>query len=239
MIKAALEYLVGMARPEIVNVGGRDYSTMSITPVEAPTPSALDVYSLTGLVDYIKNNVDGLDYKKLMVLVRDCACVDLIGAALPPFENRAKHVRALFEFSQFPFDQHLRAEDFNIKVQSFFEDSGDRAAILKQSGSITEEATVTLDDDGVTQRTAAKTGIARREEIAIKNPVTLAPYRTFPEIEQPSSPFIFRMFSASRTGGEPEFALFEADGGKWENNARLSIKSWLEANLPKGVVVLA
>lgn len=237
MIKAALEYLVGMARPEIVNVGGRDYSTMSITPVEAPTPSALDVYSLTGLVDYVKNNIDGLDYKKLMVLVRDCACVDLIGATLAPFNNRAEHVMATFEFQQFPFGQRLNAEDFNIKLQAFFVDAHDRAAVLKQSGNITQEAAVSLDDDGVTQRTSARVGIARKEEVALKNPVTLAPYRTFAEIEQPASPFIFRMFA--RTGGEPEFALFEADGGKWENTARLSIKSWLEANLPEGVVVLA
>lgn len=239
MIKEAIDRILGLARPETVKVEEREYSTHSLTPLETPTPETLHVMSLTGLVDYIEKNVDGLDHDNLMVVVDDPNTVRLIGNTLAPFENRAFHLTAKFTFEEFPYERFMSSEDFNIKIQSLFVDTHDRAAVLKQSASVTDEAVATLADDGVTQSTQARTGIARKEEVALKNPVTLAPYRTFPEIVQPASPFVFRMRGAARTGSEPGFALFEADGGKWRNDARITIKKWLTKHLPEGVVVLA
>ena len=48
-------------------------------------------------------------------------------------------------------------------------------------------------------------------DVKVPNPVTLRPFRTFIEVEQPESKFIFRM----REGGR--CAIFEADGahGSW------------------------
>lgn len=67
------------------------------------------------------------------------------------------------------------------------------------------------------------------------NPVYLAPYRTFAEIEQPVSKFVFRMESG------PKAALFEADGGAWKNEAILKIKEYLQKELSgiKTVHILA
>lgn len=60
------------------------------------------------------------------------------------------------------------------------------------------------------------------ENILDPNPVSLRPYRTFTEVEQPSSSFIFR----AKTG--PRFALMEADGGAWRSKAMKNIKAFLE-----------
>jgi len=90
---------------------------------------------------------------------------------------------------------------------------------------ITEDEVKQLGDDGVSQSITVKGGVARRENVEVPNPVILAPYRTFPEIEQPESRFIFRM----RTG--PQAALYEADGGAWRNEAMARIKDWLEEQL--------
>lgn len=70
-----------------------------------------------------------------------------------------------------------------------------------------------------------KTGVAKLNDVVVPNPVTLAPYRTFPEIEQPKSKFIFRMQSG------PTATLFEADGGAWRNEAMKNIKVWLKTAL--------
>ena len=70
-----------------------------------------------------------------------------------------------------------------------------------------------------------KTGIASVGEAEVPNPVTLAPYRTFPEIEQVESKFIFRMKEG------PLAAIFEADGGAWKNEAMKRIKEYLVENL--------
>ena len=94
-------------------------------------------------------------------------------------------------------------------------------------------------DDGVSQKVEIKQGIATVAEAVVPNPVVLAPYRSFPEIEQIESEFIFRM----REGSGIEMALFEADGGAWRIQAIASVKRWIEKELKENdidnVTVLA
>ena len=79
-------------------------------------------------------------------------------------------------------------------------------------------------DDGVSQKATIKTGIASKGEVLVPNPVKLRPYRTFLEVEQPESAFVFRMRDDN---GRVECALFGADGGAWKNAAMKSIKEYL------------
>ena len=55
----------------------------------------------------------------------------------------------------------------------------------------------------------------------------LRPYRTFTEVVQPASDFIFRM----KEDRGITCALFEADGGAWKNAAMKNIKEYLEFEL--------
>ena len=82
------------------------------------------------------------------------------------------------------------------------------------------------EDNGVTNKTTRKEGI----ELAMdREIIKLKPYRTFVEVEQPQTPFIFR---ATLRNGEVQCALLECDGGAWLNQVRLNIKAYLEAALP-------
>ena len=56
----------------------------------------------------------------------------------------------------------------------------------------------------------------------------MIPYRTFLEIEQPSSNFVFRI---DGSGSVPEFTLIEADGGLWINQSKERIKEYLVGEL--------
>lgn len=69
-----------------------------------------------------------------------------------------------------------------------------------------------------------KTGIASKGDAIVPSPVKLRPYRTFLEVEQPESEFIFRM---RNSGAGVQCALFEADGGAWRNQARKNIYNYL------------
>lgn len=51
--------------------------------------------------------------------------------------------------------------------------------------------------------------------------VTLAPYRTFQEVEQPVSQFVFRV------DNKRNVTLAEADGGMWKLDARRTVKQYL------------
>ena len=77
-----------------------------------------------------------------------------------------------------------------------------------------------------------KTGLASKSDAIIPSPVTLKPYRTFTEVEQPESQFVFRMKEDKYDG--VQCALFEADGGAWKLHAMESIQEYLEEQL-KGV----
>lgn len=72
------------------------------------------------------------------------------------------------------------------------------------------------------------------------NPVVLAPYRTFTEVEQPKSPFVFRI---RQTGDEVQAALFAADADAWKREAIANIRDWFEQHIPQelreDVIILA
>src|SRR5699024_5213817 len=107
-------------------------------------------------------------------------------------------------------------EQLIIALQSKFTriaKGDDRDLILKVVGNVKEENIRNTGDDGMTQAVTIRTGIAGAEGVKVPNPVELAPYRTFLEVKQPESDFIFRM----KVG--PRGAIFEADGGVWRNKA--------------------
>lgn len=97
----------------------------------------------------------------------------------------------------------------------------------------------TYGDDGVTQKATVKSGIASRSDAVVPNPVILQPYRTFTEVIQPASNFIFRM--RENRGGGVECAIFEADGGAWKNEAMKNIKDYLakELNGIEGFIIIS
>ena len=96
------------------------------------------------------------------------------------------------------------------------------------SVNIMAVTTANYDDDGVSQKTTIKSGIAMRQDVIVPNPVSLRPYRTFAEIEQPESNYVFRI---KDTDNGPCFKLVEADGGLWKNAAMKRVKEYLEYEL--------
>jgi hypothetical protein len=92
-------------------------------------------------------------------------------------------------------------------------------------GNVKEENVRSIGDDGVSQSVTAKTGVATVEDVKVPNPVLLSPYRTFVEVTQPESAFVFRMKNG------PVAALFEADGGAWRNAAIDAVADYLADEL--------
>jgi hypothetical protein len=123
------------------------------------------------------------------------------------------------------FERFMDTEQFNIMLQSCFLENADRAAVLKVVGNIKEDNVRTTGDNGVTQVVTAKAGVSTVSDVIVPNPVTLCPFRTFPEVDQPESQFVFRMKEG------PCAALFEADGGKWKIYAMQNVKKYLAEKL--------
>jgi hypothetical protein len=166
-------------------------------PVHAPPAEALaetlSIHTLTGLVDYLATNVDALAPEHLAVHIASPETVNLVGILGGRPQRRDVLVSVRFDGFGFRFGQFIQREEFNIALQSLFVDDGDRARVLKVIGNIKESVVGEYEDDGVSQSVVAKSGVARVAEVAVPNPVKLSPFRTFPEVAQPTSPFVLRV----------------------------------------------
>ncbi|MDU3334582.1 MAG: hypothetical protein E7F09_13470 [Clostridium perfringens] len=235
--REALEYLVnlGYEKEPIVRVGGLGvYSKDKLIKMEQPVADTLKVTTLTGLIDYIKSNIDKVE-EELLIQVKSNEEVNLY-SPLNEDRNRELFLRAEAILpSNIRYDRFLDTEQFNIMLQSSFVDKGDRKTLLTYTALTQDGPVRTIGDDGVSQQVTVKTGVASLENAKVPNPVELAPYRTFPEVEQPTSKFIFRMKEG------PSAALFEADGGAWRNEAIKNIKEYLAKELEefKNVKIIA
>lgn len=224
--REALEYLVnlGEKKEPIIELDQGTFSRVSLNRVTEPVASKLTVSTLTGLVDYIKTNVDHLE-GKLLIQVKSPEEVALY-SPLNADREREKYVSAEAILpNNVVYDRFLDTERFNIMLQSAFVDDEDKSKLLKYTALITDDTVKNFGDDGISQKVTVKTGVASVSDAVVPNPVTLAQYRTFPEVIQPESKFIFRMKEG------PTAALFEADGGAWRNTAILGIKEYLKEAL--------
>lgn len=219
MLKEALEYLKEqMEHMEIKELGGQFFSTKKLYPIAEAVVNPFNIHSLSGLVDYLKSSFD--DHGNLMVHVVTPTTVEVF-STYNRDRNRNVIVRAHAMIPDFDFDRFHDTENFNIKLQSCFTGTPDKEIMLKVVGNIKEEDVRTVGDDGTSQSVTAKTGIAQVGDVMVPNPVELSPYRTFVEVIQPKSEFIFRM----RSG--PSCGLFEADGGAWRIEAMANIEEYL------------
>ncbi|MFH1012107.1 MAG: hypothetical protein V1784_12855 [bacterium] len=235
MIKEAIEKILDISNPGIMEFSGRKYATKGIIPIHDPSPTALDLQTLTGLRDYLQANIDKLASEALLLHVFDYANVALISKLENPWLMRETYVVVKCDTLKFPFGSWMDVETFIIRMQSQFVPSAEVDNILRLVGNVADSVVKQFNDDGVTQQATVKTGVSRVENVAVPNPAILAPYRTFLEVEQPASRFVFRMRSGNDT---PVCALFEADGGDWKNKAILRIKKWLQDNT-KDIAIVA
>ena len=187
----------------------------------------LKLHQLSGLVDYIKSNLERHDERLFLQIVDEKRVV--LKGILNVDGNREELATAKAIIPQFSFDKFHSSEQLNIALQSLFIENEDRGILLKVIGNIVEENTKAIGDDGVSQSVTIKQGVTSREEVRVPNPVALAPFRTFNEVSQPVSKYVFRM----RNGGEG--ALFEADGGVWRNDAIANIKEYLAKELQEEI----
>lgn len=226
MIKDALQYIVGLKAPVISEIGGQTYSDKLLSRISyIPYADHIEMSTLTSLLDYI---VAGVDSMKGKMIVHVVSPVEVRLYSKLDSERKREEVAVVrAQLPSFDFGRFIDNETFLINLQSKFIDNADRALILKFAGTVEDGTVAQYGDDGVTQQATVKSGIASKTDAIVPNPVSLIPYRTFQEVEQPASDFIFRM----RSDHGVQCAIFEADGGAWKNDAMHNIKKYLSTSL--------
>lgn len=239
MFQKALSYLVGLgtddAKNQVHHIGGVPFVSddFDISPVKMPGPDILKLNTLSGLVDYVKANRDKLDLSEMTVVVCSPTTVALCGRLSETTLQRFEYVVCEPLLPKITLEVYLDSERFNMQLQYGFVPTEDRATLLSLTACVLDTTQVGVEDNGVNQLVTVKKGINRGNDVATPNPITLRPYRTFTEIEQPESTFILRMSSDPISMG-----LWVADGGAWRNKAMADIKAFLAEKMPE-VAVLA
>lgn len=235
MIKEAIEKILELAAPITVEADPakadrQQYVKIgnSLEPLNNPnTPEALKFFTLNGLVAYLKENKDGLNQGSLVIHVESHERVSVRGKANGPWFVRDIHaVAEVCEekrgSGRLEFGNYYEPDFFVTMLMAQFQVTEDLKKVQQIAGNVSGEKVTTSIDDGITQNVVMKSGVALTQRAEIVNPFLLAPFRTFTEVKQPVSPFVFRV-KQQRDGEAPKCALFEADGGHWKNLAIDSI----------------
>lgn len=210
----------------IAGQDGEQYADRSLWRIKHnPKANPIKMTTLISLVDYLKQETESLD-QKLFVHVVSPTRVSVY-SELDADREREHLVDVHAQIPEFIFDFYGDKEMFCIALQSKFVPNKDRDLLLKFAGTVERGTVEQYGDDGVSQKATIKTGIASKGEAIVPNPVNLKPYRTFIEVEQPESDFIFRMKGSITI----ECALFEADGGAWKMDAMYRIAEFLKREL--------
>ena len=129
----------------------------------------------------------------------------------------------------------LQFEEAIIALRTRFQKTADTEYALKLLSDITTGSKVTFNDNGVATSVVTKKGIDLQSNATIRPIISLRPYRTFQEVEQPASEFLIRI-------NERNITFVEADGGMWKLAARNTVKKYLEqalaAEIQAGSVVV-
>lgn len=230
-LKEALQYITGLKEesmePKILEINGDTYCNKDLRRYHRfPKADELSVNTLTAIVDYIKGKPEEL--QETMILHIKSPTEVRLYSGLVDERDRERLLKAEAIVNEFQFNNYYDQERFLIELQANFIETEDLKSIKMVSGNIQAGTTANYDDDGISQKTTIKSGIANNADVIVPNPVTLRPYRTFAEIEQPESNYVFRIKDSDRG---PAFKLVEADGGLWKNATMKIIKEYLEFEL--------
>lgn len=159
MLREALEYIVGLGESKQHEINGSIYSDKELYRVDTyfPKAMAIELNTLTGLVDYIKSSTDKMP-GKMIVDVKDPETVRLY-SQLDPNRDRETLIVVRARVPEFYFNRFINQEEFCINMQSKFIDdtATDRALLLKFAGTVESGTLAEYGDDGVTQKATVKT----------------------------------------------------------------------------------
>lgn len=226
MLKEALQYLVSLKSNQIYEIDGDTYSDHPLHRIRAEfdRPCPLEVNGLDSIVKLLQT--EGYN-TPIFIRVHGPRCVDVF-STLDERLGRDFLYRASCDAPEFK-PGWMDHEQAIIALRSMFVPSEDVDYLIGLLSWISKDDGVQSDDNGVSQTVTARSGVSLKNFERVKPRVSLTPFRTFTEVEQPTSEFILRLDDNCRVG------LIEADGGAWKMEAKQNICAYFEDHLSKGI----
>lgn len=234
MLKEFIEHIQKTAQPIIQQIGSATFAVT--TDGEAnelrPTidhPDTLPLHSLDALVKLVRTEAAKAQ-APLYITIPDHMTVRCFGQPDPD----ARHFRQVYyeahatDVPGWGEKVQLGFEEAQIAMRTRFQETADTIYALKLLSDICCGAKVIYNDNGIATTVTTQKGVALQSNEQIRPIITLKPYRTFQEVEQPESIFLIRV-------NERGITFTEADGGMWKLKARQTVKAFLEEQLAEEV----
>lgn len=242
MLKEFIAHIQETTRPQIVE---KDGETFVVYAGEAPHqlqpminhPDTLPLASLDALVKLVRSEASGVE-SPLYITIPDHLTVRCFGrpAAKERFHRQVYYETKATDVPGWDAKVMLPFEEMQIALRTRFQETQDTPYVQKLLSEISTGAKITFNDNGVATTIVTKKGIDLQSNETIRPIVTLRPYRTFQEVDQPDSVFLIRI-------NERGISFIEADGGMWKLRARETVKAFLEERLAQevsaGTVIVA
>lgn len=245
MSDSAVKAIQQSVETQTIEVDGQQFTTRTVyDPPSQKHVETLAIATLTGLVEFVKSQLLKLPLEEGEGIIVQVEGSNSAAVKGPIWEGRFRErdvfARAIANNplkDGFRFGTYYALEDFNIHLRTLFTDSGSRDSIVALLGNVKGNKVAEGEDDGFSQKVTVLKGVVKMEEKGIQNPVSLHPYRTFSEIVPFNSNFILRLKADPDGEDPPTVALFESDGGEWEQRAIKEIVTYLKGELPDQVII--
>ena len=212
----------------LVEINGEKYSNQDLQLIRhTDKASKIEFSDLSSLVSMIKNELTKFN-RPLYINVENEGKVSVL-TSMDNHKEREYPYSAVYSNRTFRFGSYCSYEDFVIALRSQFVLNEDTKNLLEMLKKITNSNSVETEDDGITQKVTMQQGASLASSAKVAPIRKLMPFRTFNEVAQPESEFLFRI----RNGGD--YALFEADGGAWKIEAKNNIRNYFETALKEEI----
>lgn len=242
MLKEFIEHIQKTTAPTIFSRDGIDYcitNSGGVTQIlpELPHPRKLELNSLDALVKIVKTEAMKMDAPLYITIPTHTSVVCFAQPKEAARWRRQCYYEAVAtDVPGWEENTTMGFEEAQVAMRTRFQETPDVLYLQKLLSEITLGAKVTRNDNGVATTVVTQKGIAMQGSESIRPIVTLRPYRTFQEVEQPESTFLIRV-------DERAIRFIGADGGMWKLTARQTIKAFLEQSfaeeIASGAVVVA
>lgn len=226
-----VQKIIDVAKFEVKEINGVQYYVGSdgAQMLMLPRVTETHLFSLKQIVNFAADLAQKSS-EKFTINVRSFDEVEIYSQSVAGPKVRDCHANSDISetFKTFPFGSKMTQEDFIIQLMTKFVQDDVTKELIKLVSTFKKDSEVKLDDDGFSQKATVKSGVALVKEASIKNLWVLKTYKTFPEIEQPSIPYILRLHDSS---SGPLFALYDCDGGAWKVDATARAREFIVNSL--------
>ena len=196
-------------------------------------PDTMRVNNLFAFISYLKAAIkNGEIVERLYINIESPTRVVAMTEVNKFGKRSTVAVADRYSFRTFNFGYSFDFESFIVALRSQFVKTEGIDGLLLCLKSVTNANEVVSEDNGVSQAVVAKSGVSLGA-VPITPVWELKPHRTFTEVEQPSSLFLFRV---GKRGDDTQYTLHETDGNAWAIEAISNIHAFLCEGLEEEIV---